>query len=541
MKIPVKFLTFNDTAPDRGYWDQYLLSLIFGMPEFEIKDEFDFSEANSAIIVIPGRQNSENVEKINEYINKFYSVLVILTGDEESSFPVEQLKHSKMKLWLMTPHTGKSYPNVDRFIGSGITPHTEYISKVYPNKHLKWFFAGQVTHERRRECVEQLREMHDGLLVETDGFAKGMEPQDYIKAMYRSKIIPCPGGPATPDTFRFYEALESGCIPIVDEFAAYNKNEGYWQMLFGEDIPFPMIRDWKELPALINYFNDVFPQISNKIFAWWQMYKRNLYHDLIKDFYDISGIEQNREGITVIIPTSPISSNPDTSMIEETIQTVRTHLPDSEIIITFDGVRPEQEDKRENYEIFKSKVLWMCNKVWSRVAPMVFDEHSHQVAMCREALERVKTSQILYVEHDAPLTPDMAIEWNQLQLALSNHDANVIRFHFESFVPKEHEYLMVGQPQEVSGVRLLKTVQWSQRPHLADAEFYKRILKDHFSPEARTFIEDKMHGVVISAWKREQLQGWNKFKLWIYHPEGTIKRSYHLDGRGNEDKYSMKF
>jgi hypothetical protein len=32
--------------------------------------------------------------------------------------------------------------------------------------------------------------------------------------------------------------------------------------------------------------------------------------------------------------------------------------------------------------------------------------------------------------------------------------------------------------------------------------------------------------------------GWESHKLWIYHPEGSIKRSYHLDGRQGTRKYT---
>jgi hypothetical protein len=35
-----------------------------------------------------------------------------------------------------------------------------------------------------------------------------------------------------------------------------------------------------------------------------------------------------------------------------------------------------------------------------------------------------------------------------------------------------------------------------------------------------------------------QDDGWDKHKLWIYHPEGSIKRSYHLDGRAGTRKFT---
>jgi hypothetical protein len=42
-------------------------------------------------------------------------------------------------------------------------------SSIDTGKELDWFFAGQVNHDSRRECVETLRGLSDGKLVETGG------------------------------------------------------------------------------------------------------------------------------------------------------------------------------------------------------------------------------------------------------------------------------------------------------------------------------------------------------------------------------------
>jgi hypothetical protein len=60
------------------------------------------------------------------------------------------------------------------------------------------------------------------------------------------------------------------------------------------------------------------------------------------------------------------------------------HLPDSEIIITVDGVRPEQEHYREAYDEYTKRLLWLANNQWHNVLPMVFEEHQHQARMARE-------------------------------------------------------------------------------------------------------------------------------------------------------------
>ena len=50
----------------------------------------------------------------------------------------------------------------------------------------------------------------------TDGFHGGMDKPEYAEALSDAKIAFCPAGAISRETFRFYEALESGCVIIGD-------------------------------------------------------------------------------------------------------------------------------------------------------------------------------------------------------------------------------------------------------------------------------------------------------------------------------------
>lgn len=232
----------------------------------------------------------------------------------------------------------------------------------------------------------------------------------------------------------------------------------------------------------------------------------------------------NKNDITAIVPVSVLPSHPDTRIIDETISSIRHHLPENEIIIQVDGLRHERVDKKNDYDEFKNRMLWKCLHEWKNVLPIIFDDHSHQTTMIKKTIDEVNTSAILYVEGDAPLTTDQKINWEECLDMLEYKKANTIRFHFEAFIPKEHEYLMLGKEGN-----FLKTIQWSQRPHLSLTEYYRDIVLPYC--DEKTFIEDRFHGKV-------QQDGWEEHKLWIYHPEGDIKRSYHLDGRAGTRKFT---
>lgn len=242
--------------------------------------------------------------------------------------------------------------------------------------------------------------------------------------------------------------------------------------------------------------------------------------------------------ITVVIPTSPIPSHPDTRIIDETIQSIRYHLPDSEIMLQFDGVHSKQTKFTEAYNEYKTKMLWRCLHEYKNVLPLVFDDHEHQSGMLHGTMQYIKTPLILYVEGDAPLTTDRKIEWDKCRQMIYDGKAHTIRFHFEEVIPKEHEDLMIGSPED----GFLRTIQWSQRPLLTTKIYTEEMLK-YFPKDSKTFIEDEWHGVVLGDYYKDSMLGWYKHRLWIYHIKDSlgIKRSYTTDGREGEKKVGEGF
>lgn len=238
--------------------------------------------------------------------------------------------------------------------------------------------------------------------------------------------------------------------------------------------------------------------------------------------------------ITVVIPTSVLPSHPSLEIIEETLATIRVHLPTSEIILQIDGLRDEQADRKADYDEYKTRILWNClhHPDYKNILPVVFDKHSHQSTMMRETIDLIKTPLILYVEGDAPLTPDMSIDWQKCIDFIINGEANTIRFHHEGVIPREHEGLMLGEKDG-----FMRTVQWSQRPHLSSVLYYAQCVLPTLKKDY--FIEDTYHGTVMNDWHDYGKIGWNKHRLWIYYPNpDNIKRSYHLDGRNGHRKYT---
>lgn len=226
--------------------------------------------------------------------------------------------------------------------------------------------------------------------------------------------------------------------------------------------------------------------------------------------------------ITVLIPVSPIPTHPSTEILDETVASIRERLPESEIIFMFDGLPAWAEERRKDYEQFRTDMLWKINTELQPATPLVFDRHMHQSLMVKEAMKLVRTPLVLFSEQDTPLHND--IPFADLVDPILTGYINVIRFHFEAQVHPEHEHLMLDHsPIDILGVPFLRTYQWSQRPHLASTKYYQHICDTYFDDQPR-FIEHIMYGVVVEG-------SYDEHRLHIYAPEGTLVRSKHLDGR----------
>jgi len=237
--------------------------------------------------------------------------------------------------------------------------------------------------------------------------------------------------------------------------------------------------------------------------------------------------------ITVVTPVSPIKSHPDTSILEETVMSIRTLFPTAELFLTFDGVREEQKSSKAAYDEFIHRALWLADHVWGNVVPFLFDEHQHQSGMMRQIIDKIDTTLLLYVEQDTPLVTDEPTDVPAIEHFILDGHSNLVRLYHEGVMPAEHHHLMHSRTDQ-----FIETSQWSQRPHIASTAYYRRILDSHFTPDAKCFIEDRMYGILEEAERIDGYQGWVQNRVHIYDPgNGNMKRSYHTDGRAGEAKY----
>jgi len=247
--------------------------------------------------------------------------------------------------------------------------------------------------------------------------------------------------------------------------------------------------------------------------------------------------------ISVLIPTSPIAAHPSTGLIEKCIASVRQHLPDAPIYVMIDGIRDEQRHYKERYEQYILKMFTNVDR-FSYIHFVHFANFTHQAAMTRKTLETVNTPLLLFVESDCFFLDGLPIDFEGIARVIKSGALNMVQFHcqWEPWIIPEHQHLMLDRERlNYDGVPMVRTWQWSQRPHVASADFYRGFLRNYFSENCRCMIEDRMHDVLMSSRITMGDDGWDSWRLAYYAPEGSIRRSWTDDGRGSDPKFSMEF
>ena len=74
----------------------------------------------------------------------------------------------------------------------------------------------------------------------------------YTSSLAQTRFVPCPPG-NNPETFRHYEALEAGCIPLI---LTSTPHSDFLQSEYWRDYPGPLFSTWTEAAAFVRNSSD---------------------------------------------------------------------------------------------------------------------------------------------------------------------------------------------------------------------------------------------------------------------------------------------
>lgn len=285
----------DDRCNPRQTWDVTLIQAAMDgtlwpgqeLPAFEHHETHDPPDGAGMVVMVNGGFHARLYHRVNRALERLEWAVIMVVSDEGSRYPTEPMvRPQRSTVWWMTPRPNMVYPDGCRFLGEGWPPHTRRHAAAVGNpiRDYDVAFAGQVNHQRRQDAVDAMKALEGRVtcVLGTDRFAGGMPHAEYIATLSRSKVVLAPAGPTTPDSFRAYEALECGAVPILDGTAPGYPSGEYWPLV-APGAPMPVIEEWADLDKTLAYALDDWERLAADCQAWWQAHKRWVVTTLADD------------------------------------------------------------------------------------------------------------------------------------------------------------------------------------------------------------------------------------------------------------------
>lgn len=132
-----------------------------------------------------------------------------------------------------------------------------------------WGFMGTLWSSGSRSLATSLflRALPEGFFFGGRSFGQGLPPDLYRQQLSHSAFALCPEGDRHLDTFRLYESLQAGCIPLLVDQRAMAAS------LLGDLAPWPVFHTW---PEALHWAQDLLGDPAHldatqaAITAWWR-------------------------------------------------------------------------------------------------------------------------------------------------------------------------------------------------------------------------------------------------------------------------------
>ncbi len=277
-------------ADRKIFWEtDWVLELLTGL-EYETVDDMKFEKFidNSIIVVCAIQENMmPYFKKLHEMHYKFG---IILLSDECYKCPTDFYQYAQFVFRNFWHKKFNDDPHVVCFpLGykQGFWNNcSQRVIKEATQRKYCWSFAGQVGGKpTRTTMIDRMKRISPFYVHEIHTFAdsRSLGTKEYRELLLESIFVPCGCGYWNIDSFRVCEALECGCIPIVETFPL-----DYFKKFFGNH-PFLAVDSWDQAPELMKQLlTDPVALESKRLecMRWWDEYKKNLkktFTEIIKN------------------------------------------------------------------------------------------------------------------------------------------------------------------------------------------------------------------------------------------------------------------
>ncbi len=160
----------------------------------------------------------------------------------------------------------------------GLTNGAKNTSHITPasQRPYIWTFAGTRT-ATRMQMYGAFESLRPSLAYWYDLRRQERPPLDrreFKKLLSQTIFQPCPMGNVMLETFRVYEALEMGCIPLIEQRTWMP----YYDRLL-PDHPLPSFTQWQAARTFVETYRDKpeeLDRLQQRVHGWWQQTKTGL-------------------------------------------------------------------------------------------------------------------------------------------------------------------------------------------------------------------------------------------------------------------------
>jgi len=159
--------------------------------------------------------------------------------------------------------------------GSGIDD-PELRTPRLPFREFIWSFLGTDWKGRQQNMKNlELLQPHKLIWFREWNDAAMLGKDEYLNILLNSRFVPTPGG-QNAETYRFYEALECGCIPV---YVRQDGDKGFIESQVRKWIPLPDLVNWDQATAFIYELCNNIPVMEDyrhRCLLGWKAWKEDL-------------------------------------------------------------------------------------------------------------------------------------------------------------------------------------------------------------------------------------------------------------------------
>ena len=251
--------------------DKWIYEILKKIKYNIIENETNLEKEDTLIIV------DSSVEKKVELYTKLKlicsKIFLLHLGDESGEYDLSTVYENCNHIWR-TFCSNKYFEN-NKVKCIPIGYKSGVLNKQKNNRKYKWAFTGTPHKSSRHDLLFQFSGIEPFFCHKTKKFdQKTISVDDMSEVLSSTEFIPCPNGFFHPETYRVYEALECGCIPIVEK--AYK----YYDRLLPNN-PFLKVDMWAEAkPIIKGWGNDQIKQKRDECKIWWNNLKNELQESI---------------------------------------------------------------------------------------------------------------------------------------------------------------------------------------------------------------------------------------------------------------------